>query len=231
MGDWTFRERLNTETSVIPDFIYMGNGRVIVSAGNSKVYKSEDYGLTWAYLSEVYSGPDGVGNLFKISDGVYGMSVEKTDHNCAFYKSSDYGETWSQIGTFNDAYLHRVGSGAYLGISNSNIIYVIPADNVSGTGGDWDHKIYRSTDGGVNWTKKNVGSENDRCRYCFNIGSGVCLLSIIPGDTGRGILFKSSDYGNTWTEKMGYIAGYPRSFANLGSNRLIVGLTNAQVYI
>lgn len=194
-----------------PNIMYVGTGDPNISAypfiGNG-VYKSIDGGNTWNY--------SGLGNTFIISDisvhpkcpdTVYAASMGLPfvrDNNRGLYKSTDGGSTWTQI----------------LFISNQAGVIELLMDPVCPDtlyAAGWDRirnnteslvtgtaaQIYRTTDGGQNWTVLTNGLPSgpmSRIGMYFSGQNHNTLFAsyVSPLQELQGI-YKSTNAGNSWT--------------------------------
>jgi|GEM_PF-991918 len=164
-----------------PNIIYAGTMYDFSAGIDGKLFKSTDAGTTWDTL---------------VIGGSYtNVLIDPLNSNIVYatprgiIKSCDGGQTWQSI--TNGIYLPaetQVGS-LIMNPKNSEILYV-------GTGGFSGGDFYMSYDGGLHWNKTPSDS----------LGDGVKSIAIDPIDTNniyagtafRGILWKSSDAGETW---------------------------------
>jgi hypothetical protein len=120
--------------------IHPTNNQILWCATNNGIYKTTNAGSTWA---QVQSGNFAQGNIRLKSDDpttIYAVS------NNRFFRSTDTGSTFTQISTG----LPSSSSRLLLDVTpaNANYIYILSAATDGSMQG-----IYRSTDGGSNWTK------------------------------------------------------------------------------
>lgn len=196
--------------------VWVGTGEVNAGGGSlaydgDGIYKSEDGGNTW----EVKGLPD-IGSISKIAldpndDNtifVGGMGpLFRNDTNRGVYRSTDGGTTWEQKLFVSDS------TGIIdmaIHPTNGNIIYAASWERIRRPqyrqyGGETS-RIYRSTDGGENWSELTNGlpslpSQKGRislsiaqsnpnvlyARYCDAVGN-------IQG------VYRTADGGDTWVE-------------------------------
>jgi len=168
--------------------------------------------------------PNGVGGLFKTTDGgaswtkaiddeiMITVRVAPTDSNIvyagsfgAFYKSTDGGQNFSEYSLSGQGAWGA--SGVFGGFpidvtidpNDPNILYA----NSYGGG------VFRSTDGAQTWE---VWSDGFTGAIVYDVvipdyNGSVVLLA------GRSGSFKSTDYGSTWTGLSNYVAGTPDMLA------------------
>lgn len=125
---------------VTPTILYAATGWLAVSNyGNAAIYKSTDFGSTWAMLT---TGIPGTGTVQRIklaiapSDNnyIYAMAVDASESSYGIYKSTDAGASWQFINPGlnileSDDGTNSGGQGTYdLGLcvnqTNKNTVYV-----------------------------------------------------------------------------------------------------------
>ncbi|MCB0666155.1 MAG: T9SS type A sorting domain-containing protein [Saprospiraceae bacterium] len=194
-----------------PDIVYAGTGDPNISgipfSGNG-IYKSTDTGKTWEYLglkevgiiSEISIDPDNPGILFAASMGV----PFYRDDNRGLYKSSDAGVTWTKVLFLGD------GTGVIdiaLHPSDGNIIYAAGWDRIrnyeeSITEGE-GARIYKSTDGGIQWTQLSGGLPNrqhSRIGIELSPSNPEKLYAVyVDLDFELEQIYKTANGGETWS--------------------------------
>ena len=168
------------------------------------VYKSTDLGDTWTYI--------GLEELRIISKIIIDPSDSKTIYvaamglpfepntNKGLYKTTNGGETWEQI-------LFLSGITGVIDVvfeeNNPNTLYAAGWDRlrnnqVSETTGQ-GAKIYKSTDGGLNWKQLTGGLPlDDQSRIGLaTTKDGVLAVYVDPSHNFQG-LYKTTDGGNNW---------------------------------
>jgi len=199
--------------------IYIGTGDENIShypAIGNGVYKSTDGGATWeniglsetAIISKVTVSQQDQNTIYASSMGI---PFEKTDDR-GMYKSIDGGESWDQILFVNDStgIIDMV-----VAPGNSDIVYAaawnrIRNNNVSQVSGP-DAKIWKTIDGGANWTIMETGlpeGEFVRIGLAMHGDSGDTVFASYsafgPNDLcdSNGInfygLYKTTDGGDSW---------------------------------
>jgi photosystem II stability/assembly factor-like uncharacterized protein len=214
-------------TNVLIDMVYCGNGIAVGIDTLGNVWKSDDYGDTWADTTE-NAGSDG--NCIEyIGNGILLAGADD-----GIYKSEDYGDSWAQIAVYsaNTTALLYLGDGIVIA-GTAGIGYVYRSDDYGDTwtlvhtptgSGEGEVKCfcevregeiivncgwrYRSLDNGVTWTYES-GTIFNRMA---NMGDGRVLGGVNTGDGG---IFKSEDYGLTWAESGSY--GYIWAICYAGS--------------
>ncbi len=158
----------------------------VIESSTDKVIRTTDYGVTWStILTQNFSN--------------YGQPLEMDQNNPStfyfapdgggFYKSTDIGATFTEI---SGAFPFRSPCDLIVMYDSSNVIFV--ADGVTGSGlGD----IYRSGNGGVNWTKVHTNPSSSEIPSMSN--SVFDKSTMYATNWSGGSIYWSKDYGNTWT--------------------------------
>jgi uncharacterized protein (TIGR03437 family) len=156
-------------------------------------YKSTDSGATWAQLTVEVNNPFAPSG----PPHVNGIAVDPTNPSTvyfvgeAFYKSTDGGQTWSAVVPVGFTFGQNTPGGT-LAIDPvmTNVIYTTAYTP------DSNAIIVKSTDAGVTFAP------------ITNVPNGVSAVSICTDPSISGVLyavggefvFKSSDFGNTWSQ-------------------------------
>ncbi len=191
-------------------------------------FKSTDSGATW---SAVNTGITSRATTAGDAIPVFCLTIDPNDntivwlgtqHNGGIFKSTDTGETWTDMNTGNNGIQEEFLSirGLTIEPGNSDVIYFaaeVPSvqwnngESITGTGLDMTMGVvYRSVDGGANWTRLWYG--DNLTRYIIIHPDDTNTLYVSTGifdreaansdiDTltvgGVGIL-RSTDRGQTW---------------------------------
>jgi photosystem II stability/assembly factor-like uncharacterized protein len=179
------------------------------------IYKSTNAGTTFEPIFEEY-GSASIGDLAMDQnnpDIVYVGTGEANNRQSSsfgdgMYKTTDGGKTFTHIGLRGTQTIARV----VLDPRNSNTVYVAATGALFGP--NEDRGIYKTTDGGRNWTKvkyvdENTGftdlaidPSNPNILYAASYQrrrTGCCFNGGGPGSA----LWKSEDAGRTWTKLTG----------------------------
>lgn len=195
-----------------PDIIYLGTGDPNISGYpfiGDGVYKSIDGGDNWTYIgldtdrivSQIIVDPNDGNNVYVAT---MGLPFERNEQR-GLYKSTDAGQTWDQILFVSDQ------SGIIdlvMDPNDSNILFAaawdrIRSNNESVVNGI-NAKIFKTTDGGANWTMIGEGSglpQDEQCRIGLAYSQqtpGRIFAQYIGLDYQLLNVFRSDDYGETW---------------------------------
>lgn len=197
-----------------PDVLYvtasLGHGR-----GQGELYRSLDGGAHWEFITSAFGverQPSSRGVVIlpqdadgdRISDVIYvgAWAGNEGSDKGGIWKSSDEGATWQQIGRVDgDSDLLKWASVWVLrnDPSNSNVLYagMHVYANSDAPGG-----IFKSTDGGLNWTGITNGIPVPNVSDIAVSPDGRTLYAATntrySPEPGAGI-YRSADGGNTWT--------------------------------
>lgn len=205
------------------DILWVGTGEVNAGGGSlaydgDGIYRSGDGGISW----ETKGLPD-VGSIGKIlidpnNDNTIFVGAMgplfRNDTNRGVYRTTDGGTSWEQKLFVSDS------TGIIdmaIHPSNGNIVYAaswerIRRPNRRQYGGETS-RIYRSVDGGDNWSELTNGLPSnpaDKGRISIDISQSNpnVLYAFYSDATGNVFgIFKTSDGGDTWIEVDSNISG------------------------
>lgn len=182
-----------------------------------RIYRSVDCGANW----ENASLPDALSGHYS---GIYSLLYLENNICLAgswgsrLYQSLDGGITWTY-------------SSHIPGISYVRDLAYLQDGICIGAFGGGNGRVFRSTDYGVTWTTSwpHVAYRIARC-VCY-LGNGICLAGTdgyyYPGPTFFSRLWRSTDYGLTWTRSTDYdtedSSRAPLSMAYLGNGICLIG--------
>jgi photosystem II stability/assembly factor-like uncharacterized protein len=193
-----------------PEVVYVGTGDPNISGYpflGDGIYRSEDGGTTWTHLgleeerivSEIIVSPDDSNIIYA---ACMGLPFERNPQR-GLYRSTDYGATWTQI----------LFAGEQAGIID---IVMDPFDSQTLYASAWDRirnnqesvvsgtnaKIYKTSDGGNNWTALTGGLPQDEMgRIGLTISStepGLIYAKYVNTSSQLHNVYKSIDAGQNW---------------------------------
>jgi photosystem II stability/assembly factor-like uncharacterized protein len=194
-----------------PDLVFMGMGESCIRGNimpGDGVYRSTDAGESWEHvgfrdsdaIAKIRVHPTDPDIVFVASFGKYGAPSEER----GVFKSTDGGDTWRKV-------LYRDDRTGAVDISidrnNPDVMYValweaFRKEYQMSSGGPGSG-IFKSTDGGENWTEitRNPGLPQEglvgRVGIDVSGGDSNRVYALVEND--RGGLFRSDDAGATWT--------------------------------
>ena len=207
-----------------PSTIYVGTGESDIRsdlASGDGMYRSTDGGETWQHIglddsrqiSRILVDPDDARTVYVgVLGHAYGPSAER-----GVYKSTDGGDTWSRV----------LDKGPDVGIADIAMATAQPQILFAVTWNahrpPWStyaplegpgNALYRTTDGGANWTeisghglpdggwtRSGIAVSADGRRVYLTVGcGGEAESGSAPGEHGcHSGLYRSDDGGDTWT--------------------------------
>src|SRR5437879_160388 len=188
-----------------PSLFYFG-------AVGGGVWKTTDAGLTWepifdsqpiASIGAVEVAPSDP-NIIYVGSGEADMRDDITYGN-GMYKSTDAGKTWTHIGLRDSRQIGRI----LIDPKNPDVVYVAALGHAYGANGE--RGVFRTTDGGKNWSRVLFKDENagaidlafdptdSKVIYASMWQSRRPPWNVYPASNGPGSgVYKSSDGGTTW---------------------------------
>ncbi len=149
---------------------YANNGNLVAGTYGS-VFYSEDNGDTWNHSTD---NPQDVNDIAVAADGTMYAA------NWYLWKSEDNGVSWNLLS------------------SEKSFQHVFVTSNNTILGGTNSEGIFKSTDGGVNWTEVNHGLSNPTNARVMAFAESADHSTIYVSVANQGI-YKSTDGGDNWT--------------------------------
>lgn len=156
-----------------------------IESSPDKVIKSTNYGLTWS-------------TIISINFSNYGQPLEMDQNNPSvfyfapdgggFYRSLDTGSTFTEI---SGNYPFRSPCDLLVMYDSSNVVFV--ADGVTGSG---VAKIFKSTNGGVNWLDVHTNASSSEIPSMSNVVFDKSVMYATNWPSGA--IYKTTNYGNNW---------------------------------
>ncbi len=143
-----------------------------------------------------------------MSGRIADIAIHPTDHSIWYvavgsggvWKTVNAGTTWEPI--FDDESVYSTGC-VVIDPSNPHTVWVGTGENVGGRHVGFGDGIYRSTDGGANWTNMGLGDTQHLSEIIIHPEDSNILWVAAQGPLwspgGERGLFKSTDGGDTWT--------------------------------
>jgi len=174
---------------------HVGDGICLLSYYDSDnslsyIYRSDDYGETWALVKELENGYD----YFAVATNAGNGVIYAATYYGTIYKSIDYGINWTQV--YDEAGVYFIFDIAFLGnVAGEDIILA------AGTGNDDQGVIIRTDDSGDTWSLKDFWPDSDIYSLC-DLGSGTVIASIEIWESLPIVhkILRSTDYGVNWSE-------------------------------
>ena len=200
------------------------------------LWKTEDAGVSWRNMSDGFFKTGSVGavavsesepNVVYVGMGEHAPRGVMTTYGDGVYKSTDAGKTWKKMGLEKTLQIARI----VIHPRHSDIVYVAAQGAINGP--TKDRGIYKSTNGGVTWTKVlfvndltgcaelSMDMSNPKVLYAAMWHHQRLPWKVISGGPGSG-LYKSVDGGDTW-EKIHH--GLPKE---LGKMAIAVSRANPE---
>ena len=195
-----------------PNVVYVGMGehapRGVMSSYGDGVYKSTDAGKSWKkmgleltrHISAIRIDPKNPELVYVAAQGaMYGATEER-----GVYKSADGGLSWKKV-LFVD---NNTGcADLSMDMNNPRILYAamwdyrrLPWQMRSGGKGSG---LYKSVDGGENWTRMEKGLPKDMGKMSISVSGANSsrVYALVEGDSQKeeGGLFVSLDGGDNWS--------------------------------
>jgi len=155
-----------------------------ISASPDRITKTTNYGATWT--TSISGNFSNYGQPLEMDQNNPGVFYFAPD-NGGFYKSTDNGSTFTEIS--ND-YPFRSPCDILVMWDSSNVVFV--ADGVTGT--DYA-KIFKSVNGGVNWSWVMTVPSSEIPSMCNSVfEKNKVFATEWPGT----YFYKSQNFGNNW---------------------------------
>lgn len=187
--------------------------RFFMGTSGGGVWETGDAGTTWSNVSDGFFSASSIGAI-AVAPSDSSVIYVGTGESCirgdvqtgvGVYKSSDGGKTWDHSGLPDSRHISRIR----IHPENPDIVYAAVLGNVFGP--SEDRGVYRSTDGGRNWTRSLfVSNRAGAVDLAMDPGDPDILYaaiyqvsrspwSLISGGPDSG-LYKSSDGGESWKQ-------------------------------
>lgn len=195
------------------------NSQRSVSFGDG-VYKSVDGGKHWKNMG------------LKESEHIGMIAVDPRDSNVVYvaaqgplwrsggdrglYKTTDGGKSWDRILHISD---DTGVNEVHMDPRDPDVLYASSYQRRRRVwtliNGGPESAIYKSTDAGKSWRKLTHGIPSvnkGRIGLCVSPADPDVVYAIIEAQQGKSGFFRSTDRGETWSKRSGYVAGSPQYY-------------------
>lgn len=157
---------------------------VAMESSPDKVYRTTNYGQSWTeVMSRNFSNYGQPLEMDQNNPHVFYFAPD----NGGFWKSSDDGATWTEI---SNNYPFRSPCDIIVMHDSSKVVFV--ADGITGSG---QAIIFKSINGGVNWTQVHTASSSEIPSMANSVFDQSTMWAT---EWGGSNIYKSTDYGDTW---------------------------------
>jgi len=185
--------------------------RYLMGTSGAGVWETNDAGTTWSNVTDGFLKASSIGAI-AVAPSNSSVIYLGTGESCirgdvqtgvGVYKSSDGGKTWDHSGLADSRHIARIRVHP----KNPDIVYAAVLGNVFGR--SKDRGVYRSADGGENWTRSLFVSDqagavdlaldvkNPETLYAAIYQVRRSPWNLVSGGEDSG-LYKSTDGGESW---------------------------------
>jgi len=152
----------------------------VTNNGYGNIYRSANKGDTWSMVSGSLSTSSFYSFCFSPSGRIYAGAS-------GIYKSPDHGNSWEDMNPGLDA---RKAIVSFTGSADGTLFV-----------GTQYAGIWRSDDNGATWEQKTSGlTTNYSFQITGNAAGDLLYAAFIPGTPSKGVIFRSVDKGDAWTQ-------------------------------
>ena len=197
-----------TRTKILPLFAILCMSFILAVSSREVTGRANDH--YFSYLPVVLKPPEAPAWIGPDGGFVIAVAVAPSQTSTIYagtwgsgiYKSTDSGATWVWK---SQGLGHPFINSLAIDPHNAQIVYA----------GTYKGKVYKSIDGGENWFQSSTNIQEDAIVYSIvidsldseNIFIGTRGLSNDGGPPWNGVLYRSTDAGNTWVPKLTDVGG------------------------
>ncbi len=199
-----------------PNTIWVGTGennnQRSVAYGDG-IYKSDDGGASWKHMG--LKNSEHISNIIvhpQNSDVIWVAAVGplwSSGGERGLYKSTDGGENWKAVLSIDK---HTGVTDLIIDPRNPDVLYAAAFQRARHVftylGGGPGSAIYKSTDGGDNWTKSSKGLPNvdlGRIGLTISPADPEKIYAIVEAAQGKSGFYRSTDRGMSWHKRGGHV--------------------------
>ena len=184
-----------------------------VGTATGGLWKTVNNGTTWTVHFDDLDDVVSIGDIAINPNDANTVWVGSGENNTrqsgswgnGIYKSTDGGETWKHMGLGTSKHIARI----IVDPVDHDVVYVAALGSLWGRGGE--RGIYKTTDGGLNWSRIHFVDDdtgatelvmdpaNNKVLYAATYQRRRATWGFNGGGTGSA-MWKSSDAGRTWTK-------------------------------
>ena len=193
-----------------PNVVIVGMGehaaRGVMTSMGDGVYKSEDSGITWKHIGLDFPGTYLIlksTHLIQIYFLLLFKAHSTGQVKRGIYKTLDGGETWEKVLYIND----KVGASSLsMDMNNPRILYAAMWEHERTPwqmkSGGPDSGIYKSTDGGQNWTKLEKGLPKiiGKSGISVSRANSKIIYVNLEAEGDKSGVYRSDDSGASWKQ-------------------------------
>lgn len=158
---------------------------VAIESSPDKIYRTTNYGVSWTEVhSQNFSNYGQPLEMDQNNPSVFYFAPD----NGGFWKSTDNGATFTEI---SNNFAFRSPCDIIVAYENSSMIFV--ADGITGSG---QAKIYKSINGGVNWTLVHTASSSEIPSMCNTAFQKNIIWST---EWSGSNIYLSTNFGDNWS--------------------------------
>ncbi|RLD19481.1 MAG: glycosyl hydrolase [Bacteroidetes bacterium] len=198
-----------------PNIVWVGTGennnQRSVAYGDG-IYKSNDGGKSWKHMG--LKDSEHIGSIIVHPDSsnvIYVAAIGplwSSGGDRGLYKSSDGGENWKCILTIDE---HTGVNEVVMDPRDPKVMYAAALQRqrhvYTYLGGGPGSGMYKTTDGGLNWTKANKGLPKvdlGRIGLSISPANPEIIYAIVEAAKGKGGFYRSTNRGASWHKRSGY---------------------------